>query len=260
MSFAYTDTAARDERLPFIFTMLEALRTGLIRLGLALLVCSIAIFPFAEEILRWFQQLTGAPLAAFGVADAFLALVSISLGLASAVVMPYAAYEVLASAAAGFPTFTQRSRWIFWFFSVLLFYAGVWFCIWITLPYGCRFLLGYGSQELQAVISVRKFVSFCMLFIFGFGILFELPLMMTLSARLQLVKASVMARSRRYAVVLIITVSAIGTPTPDIFNLMLLAGPLYFLYEMGILGMRICERKPRMEKQCPHPSIPVDSL
>ena len=174
--------------------------------------------------------------------------------------MPYAAYEALKAAAAGSATFSQHARWIFFVLAVLLFAAGVGFCLGITLPYGCRFLLGYASPELQPVISVRKFVSFCMILTLGFGALFELPLIMALSARLRLAKASMMARYRKYALVLIMAVSAIVTPTPDIFNLLLLAAPLYGLYEIGIVAMRICESKPVVRDQEPWPSSPAGSI
>lgn len=251
------ETIGRNCRRSRILAMLEALRASLIRVGLALLVVSVVIFPFADDALRWIQQRAGAPLAAFGVADAFLALVSISLGLGSTAVMPYAVHEALSAAAAGFPALSRRTRWICFVFAVALFSAGVWFCLGITLPYGCRFLLGYATQDLQPVISVRKFVSFCMILTLGFGVLFELPLIMALSAWLHVVRVSMMARYRKYAVVLIMAVSAIVTPTPDILNLLLLAAPLYFLYEIGILGMRICEGKRGTGDQDQISSTPV---
>jgi sec-independent protein translocase protein TatC len=213
------------------------------RTGILLIILSAAVFPLAEEVLRWFQVRTAAPLAAFGIADAFLALVTIALGAGAVAAVPYAAWEVLCAAAKIFPELTVRTRWLFWSASILLFFSGLCFCIRITLPYGSRFLLSYGSERLQPVICVRQFVSFCLVFTLGFGALFELPLVMTLLAWLKVATSSLVRRFRGYAIVLITIVAAVVTPTPDLVNLLLLAVPLYLLFELGILGMRLCERR-----------------
>ena len=122
---------------------------------------------------------------------------------------------------------------------ILLFIGGALFCVGVTLPYGVRFLLSFQTPYLEPIISVKKFVSFCFLFIFGFGCIFELPLAMILLARLGLVEASVLAKHRRYAILGISIISAVLTPTPDIFNMALMGVPLCFLFEIGLIGMRI---------------------
>ena len=226
-----------------IVEMAEELRGRLLWTGILLVVVAAAVFPVAEHILDWLRNRTTAPLAAFGIADAFLALVTIALGAGAVAAMPVAAFEMLQAVAESYPALNRRSRWLFWFASMLLFFAGVGFCIQITVPYGSRFLLGYGNEGLRPVICVRQFVSFCLALTLGFGALFELPLIMALLAWLNLVTASLARRFRRYAVVGITIVSAVVTPTPDVFNLLLLALPLYLLFELGILGMRICERR-----------------
>jgi sec-independent protein translocase protein TatC len=74
--------------------------------------------------------------------------------------------------------------------------------------------------------------------------MFELPLVMVLSGRVGLVKRSVFTRYRSYAALIIVVISAILTPTPDAFNMMLMAVPLYILYEIGIIGMRVWGKRP----------------
>ena len=131
----------------------------------------------------------------------------------------------------------------FWLASVALFYLGVFFCLSITLPYGSRFLLDFETDRIKAVISVRKFIDFCLVFTYGFGLIFELPVVMLLLGKLGLVTVEKMAGFRRYAILAIAIVSAILTPTPDIFNLVLMAVPLYLLFEVGIIGMRIGRKR-----------------
>jgi sec-independent protein translocase protein TatC len=127
----------------------------------------------------------------------------------------------------------------FWLASVVLFYAGAFFCLRISLPYGVQFLLEFEGPYIEAIISVNKFVGFCLLFLFGFGIIFELPLAMILAGRIGVVRHQILARNRRYAILLITIVSAVLTPTPDAFNLAMMAVPLYLLFEIGLLGMRL---------------------
>jgi sec-independent protein translocase protein TatC len=92
---------------------------------------------------------------------------------------------------------------------------------------------------LEAIISVRKFAAFCLLFLFGFGIIFEMPLAMILLGRIGLLKHHTLARNRRYAILALTIISAILTPTPDAFNLAMMAVPLYLLFEIGLIGMRL---------------------
>jgi sec-independent protein translocase protein TatC len=153
--------------------------------------------------------------------------------------VPFIFYRILSELAFLFSSFSRRMLLAFWVSSILLFIAGAVFCLGVTLPYGARFLLSFKTPYLEPVISVKKFVSFCFLFVFGFGCIFELPLAMILLARLGLVQARVLARHRRYAILGISVISAILTPTPDIFNMALMGLPLYLLYEIGLIGMRI---------------------
>jgi sec-independent protein translocase protein TatC len=127
--------------------------------------------------------------------------------------------------------------------SISLFYLGAFFCYFITLPFGVKFLLGYQSAHIQPMISVGRYVSFCTFFIFGFGLTFELPLLLALLSYLRLIRASFLTRNRRYAILVVAVVSAVVTPTPDIFNMSLLGGPLYILFEIGILLVKMIERK-----------------
>jgi sec-independent protein translocase protein TatC len=93
------------------------------------------------------------------------------------------------------------------------------------------------------MISVGKYVSFCAGFIFAFGLIFELPLILALLSYLRIVKASFLTQNRRYAILLIAILSAVLTPTPDFFNMALMGGPLYLLFEIGVLLAKIIERK-----------------
>jgi sec-independent protein translocase protein TatC len=99
------------------------------------------------------------------------------------------------------------------------------------------------------MISVGKYISFCAVFVFAFGLTFELPLILALLSYIKVVNAAFLTRNRRYAILLIAILSAVVTPTPDVFNMSLMGGPLYLLFEIGILLVKIIERKRAGDEQ-----------
>ena len=128
-------------------------------------------------------------------------------------------------------------------FTCLLFYAGTLFCYFITLPFGVKFLLGFGSEQLRPVISVSKFVNFTTIFILAFGVVFELPIFMVFLAKVGVCSRQFFAKHRRVAMLIIAVLAALLTPTPDIVNMLLMGGPLYLLYEAGIIILMVMRIK-----------------
>lgn len=222
---------------------METMRHRLIRIGVLVLLLSVGGYLTAGRILVYLQKTTGANIAAFGLPDAFIGYITVSLAMGLAAAFPFILYEILAAVALEFPEFSGRMRIGFWLVSVALFYLGVFFCLSITLPYGSRFLLEFETDRIKAVISVRKFIDFCFVFTFGFGLIFELPVVMLLLGKLGLVTVEKLAGFRRYAILIIAVVSAVLTPTPDIFNMAFMAVPLYLLFEVGLIGMRLGRKR-----------------
>lgn len=227
-----------------VYRTLHSLRRSFIRIAAVVLVSAIAGFFLAEPILRHLQALTGVTLAAYGIPETFFTFLNLALAFGVFVSMPYILYAILAGVQPLFPALTRRMVRGFWLASVVLFYAGVVFCLNISLPYGVAFLLEFQGQHIEAIISVHKFAAFCLLFLFGFGIIFELPLAMILAGRMGIVSHAALARNRRYAILAITIISAMLTPTPDAFNLAMMAVPLYLLFELGLIGMRVGRESP----------------
>ncbi len=228
----WTDAASRIE-------FLEALRRVLIGSGILTAVLSVAGYYLAEPLLVLLQRLTGVEMVAYGLPDAFFSFLKLALAIGLVAGMPYTLYALLSLLPNFFPGFSRRMLLGFWVASVLLFAGGILFCFKVTLPYGIRFLLTFENAQIAALISVKKFVSFCLWMFLGFGVVFELPLVMVLLGRVGLADARKLGGYRRYAILVISIVAAILTPTPDILNMTLMAAPLYLLFEMGLLAMRL---------------------
>lgn len=210
------------------------LRKSLRALGVGVIAVTVVIFFLTPDLLRVVQNHLAEKLYFFSVAGPFLAHVKLAAFAAIYVLVPW--LMAVFWRAMGKPFGVAGTQlFLFVLFTTLLFYAGTLFCYFVTLPFGINFLLGFGSEHLRAVISVSRFVNFVTLFLLGFGAIFELPVFMVFLARVGVCPRSFFEKNRRYALLLIAIVAAVLTPTPDVVNMLLMGGPLYFLYESGIL-------------------------
>jgi sec-independent protein translocase protein TatC len=210
------------------------LRKSLRALGVGVIAVTVVIFFLTPDLLRVVQNHLAEKLYFFSVAGPFLAHVKLAAFAAIYVLVPW--LMAVFWRAMGKPFGVAGTQlFLFVLFTTLLFYAGTLFCYFVTLPFGINFLLGFGSEQLRAVISVSRFVNFVTLFLLGFGAIFELPVFMVFLARVGVCPRSFFEKNRRYALLLIAIVAAVLTPTPDVVNMLLMGGPLYFLYESGIL-------------------------
>lgn len=221
-----------------LIAFLSELRKSIRLLGLAVLCGTAGLYALTPLILLDLQMHLGQKLAFFTVAEPFLAHIKLSFFTSIFILMPGILYCFWR--AAGKP-FGLRESTVncFVLFTSILFYSGALFCYFITLPFGVKFLLGFQSVQLKPLISVGRFVTFITIFILAFGIIFELPVFMVFSAMVGLCPRRTFEKNRRYAVLIISIMAALLTPTPDIFNMMLMGVPLYLLYELGIIILRL---------------------
>jgi len=126
-----------------------------------------------------------------------------------------------------------------------LFMVGSLFCFFLVLPFAMNFLLTYQTENIKPMLSVGRYVDFCLKFILAFGAVFELPVVIVFLTKIGVVTTETLAKNRKYAVVLAFVLAALLTPTPDAFNQTLMAGPIILLYEAGIWASRIFNKGAR---------------
>jgi len=227
-----------------IFQSLARLRKGLLQIVIVFVLSGIAIFPFSKDVLRHLRNTSlKIDLVAFGIPESFLAFLKFTIYASLFVSIPLIFYHIWRAFAPMFRVKGVRSATPVLLAAIFLFYFGAFFCYFITLPFGVQFLLGYQSAHIKPMISISRYVSFCTVFIFGFGLTFELPLILALLSYIKVVNAAFLTRNRRYAILVIAIVAAVVTPTPDVFNMALMGGPLYILFEIGVILVKIIERK-----------------
>lgn len=225
-----------------LVVVLKELRKSIRVLALAIVLTTAIIFFLAPQLLVMVQNHLADKLYFFSVAGPFLAHVKLALFCALFLLMPWCVTVLWRSLGKPFKVSRMQSI-VFICCTCLLFYSGTLFCYFITLPFGIKFLLGFGSEELKPVISVGRFMNFTTMFILAFGVIFELPIFMIFLAKVGVCTRSFFERNRRYALLIMAIVAALLTPTPDVVNMSLMGGPLYLLYEAGIMILMLMRVK-----------------
>jgi len=139
------------------------------------------------------------------------------------------------------PGLYQRERRVLLpivFLSTLFFLGGSLFGYFIVFPWGFQFFLGFATETIRPLPSMREYLSFSAKLLLAFGVVFEMPLVLTAMARLGIVSVDFLKKNRKYAILLFFTGAAILTP-PDVITQIMMALPLILLYEVSIVGARI---------------------
>jgi sec-independent protein translocase protein TatC len=227
-----------------LFLVLNGLKRFVLKAVIVVVVAGTVCFIYFKEILNILLKTVGIQVYYFTFPEVFFSSVELAIYGGVFFSLPFVIL-LLWDEFKGVTGLKPLEGCLFVAFSILLFYAGSLFCYGIVLKSGIKFLLGYEGNNLKAMISVEKFLKFSAGMIFAFGVTFEVPIILLALNKSGLVKAKTLTRTRRYAILLITIASALITPTPDVYNMMLLAVPTYVLYEIGILLMKMSERKKR---------------
>jgi sec-independent protein translocase protein TatC len=241
--------------MPFMEHLGE-LRVRIVRVLIGVLVGLLIAFPASQYIVDWLARpirATGNTLVFLAVTEAFWVQMKVALIAGVFIASPVVLWQVWAFVSPGLHHHEKKYAIPFVLIGSLLFLGGGAFALKIIVPYAVTFLLGYSRPGLQPMISIGSYVDFVLKFTLAFGAIFELPLAITLAARMGFVTPQLLAKNRKYAILGAFIVAAVLTPTPDAFNQALMAGPLIILYEIGILSARIFARG---AKKPPAPAEP----
>ena len=171
-------------------------------------------------------------------------MVSIYSGVALAVpVLLWQAWQFISP---GLLKDERRYGAAFVFFGVILFIGGCSLAFW-TLPKALTFLMEIGGEDLITEFRARAYISFIIKMMLAFGIGFEFPLVLILLQKLEILSHATLRKNWRYAVVGIVVLVAVITPSGDPISLLALAVPMYLFYEFSVLYGRLREKKLKKE-------------
>lgn len=230
-----------------ILEHLRELRRRLLISVVAVLVGAIVAFIFRDRLLDLivdpYERATGqAGLAFFEVGEAFSVSMKVSLFGGVVLAAPVWLYQIWAFVT---PALSKREKkWVvpIIFTLVILFVAGVGFAYW-TMERALKWLLEFGGEDLLPVIGVNRFLNFAFRYLLVFGVAFLFPVFVFTAGAMGAVSSTQLKKGRRWAVLIIVVVGAVLTPTGDPLTLILLSTPLYLLYEVTIWLVRFILKK-----------------
>ena len=250
---------SKDEGLSF-WDHLDVLRAIIIRIVVVTIVCGIVAFLFKEELFavvlaprnpdfvtyRLLARVSGmfggdAPdnpviqLINTGLAEQFVIHMKTALCAGVLCASPYVLYELFRFISPALYAHEKRFAMPVIFGGYVMFMFGVLLSYYLIFPLTFRFLGTYQvSEDVVNMISLQSYMSTLVLMSLSMGIVFEMPVVAWLMARMGLLTASFMGRYRRHAIVVILIVAAIITPTSDIFTLLMVSLPMWLLYEVSV--------------------------
>lgn len=221
-------------------THLIELRDRLLRSVIALLLVFVCLFPWARDIYTVLAEplLAALPLGgqmiATEVTAPFFIPVKVTLLAAFVIALPYLLYQVWAFVAPGLYVHEKKLVMPLILTSTLLFLVGMAFAYFIVFPVVFHFIISIAPVGVTVMTDIGKYVDFVLTLFIAFGVTFEVPVAVVILTRAGIVSIAALKQARPYVIVGAFVIGAIFTP-PDVVSQILLAIPLWLLYEAGIL-------------------------
>jgi sec-independent protein translocase protein TatC len=236
-----------SEKLPFT-SHLEELRKRLVICFIAVGIGFVAAYGFKEmlfEILvdplvRVMQE--GDTLIFTGLPEAFFTYLKVAFLTGLMLASPIIIYQFWMFVAPGLYAKEKRLLLPIIFLSSFFFIGGALFGYFIVFPWGFKFFLGFATEHIRPLPSMKEYLGFSAKLLLAFGLVFELPLVISFMAKLGIVSVAFLKKNRKYALLLFFAGAAILTP-PDVVTQIMMAVPLMVLYEISIIGARIFSPK-----------------
>lgn len=235
-----------DEKIPFTAHLAE-LRYRIIASVIVVMLMFGACYYFIDVFIHILERpvksaVPDLKLTFLAPAEGFFVSMKVAFFSGVVVSWPVIIYQAWMFISPGLKKSERKYVFPFVIFGTLLFFIGISFCYFIILPLGLKFLIGFGQTYWLANIAVDYYLSFCMKLSLAFGFVFELPLVLALLGKMEIITSTQLREGRRYAVVVAFIIAAILTP-PDVVSQCLMAIPLIILYELSIYVVRAIERK-----------------
>lgn len=212
---------------------LSELRYRIIWMVLSVFVMSAVSYYFVEDILHVLTA-PADTLYFMRPTEAFFTYLKVAMVAGCILASPVLFYHLWAFIAPALTLKERRLASIFLPVAIGLFALGIVFCYFLVLPSAIKFFIGFSTEGLQPLLSFGQYIDFVLAFILPFGVIFELPLIMTILGYFNLITSSFLKRKRKIFLLLAFVVGAVVSPTPDVFSQSMIALPMLVLYEVSL--------------------------
>jgi sec-independent protein translocase protein TatC len=234
-----------DSKAPLLEHLIELRRRLLWSLGVLgglFLVCIYFARPIFAFLVQPLLRAGEGRLIYTDIFEAFFVEVKVALFAALMLGFPFFAMQIWKFVAPGLYAKEKKALLPFLLLTPLFFVSGAAFAYYVAMPWALHFLLSYqgniGGINQEALPGVGNYLTFCTRFLFGFGVAFLTPILLMILERTGLITLQQLTKYRRYAIVAAAAAAAVLTP-PDAVSMLLLLVPLYSLYELAILAIRV---------------------
>ena len=208
---------------------------------IAVMLASFVAWPFKDQVFELMKSPLppGVGLQQIAPTETFFTFVKLSMLAGVGIASPIVLYEILAFVSPGL--YQKEKRWLYISVPAVggMFVIGVLFAWFVVLRFTLGFLTTFSPSFIRTELSIDNHVTFVGKILLIVGLVFEIPIVIFVLAKLRIIKAATLSKFRRYAVVVIVILAAVITPTPDPFTQMTVAIPMYLLYELGVLLARL---------------------
>ena len=238
-----------EAEIPFMSHLVE-LRDRLLRAVLVILVIFFALFSYANELYSLLAEPllihlpTGSSMIATEVASPFLTPFKLAMMSAIFISMPFLLYQLWAFIAPGLYKHEKSLAFPLLFSSIILFYLGMVFAYFVVFPLMFQFFTSIALEGVTMMTDITKYLDFVLKMFFAFGMAFEVPIATILVISTGMTTADKLADKRPYIIVVAFIAGMLLTP-PDVISQLLLAVPIWILFELGLIFSRILTRKKR---------------
>ena len=239
-------SGTHERRLPIVGHLEELRRRLWICVGAIGLASALSV-AWTGQLIDWLKRPAGPllpRLAFFSPPEALLAYMKVAVTAGLVVCVPVILSQLWAFVRPGLARKERSYGLVFIWWGSALFLIGGAFAYWVILPVSLRFLLGFGGGQLEPVISISRYLSFTTMVILACGVVFQWPLVVFLLAKLGVIRPQTLRRKWRHAVVGMVVVGAILTPTTDVATLLLMTVPMFALYEVSIWIAKLAAPRP----------------
>ncbi|NNF17832.1 MAG: twin-arginine translocase subunit TatC [Gammaproteobacteria bacterium] len=233
---------ATDEPQTLVFHLME-LRSMLLRVFLAVFGVFIVLMPFGRTLFTWVSQplveqlSPGATMVAIDVISPFLTPFKLSFFTALFVTMPYILYQFWGFVAPGLYQREKRTAVPLLITSIILFYAGIAFVYFVVFPLLFAFIVNYAPETVAVTTDITRFFDFMIMLCLTFGLAFEVPIAIVILVWMGITTPDKLAAKRPFVLIGAFVLGMFLTP-PDVISQILLAIPMYILYEFGLFMAR----------------------